>query len=174
MRALAAFLAILACVSCERETRPFRDLPVANARTQTPTLTTLTAGTPLPSSALPSPFKENAWGLGEGKRLYSAYNCVGCHAHGGGAIGPPLMDSEWIYGSSPENIFHTIVEGRPNGMPAFRNRIPDQQVWQIVAYVESMSGQAPLDAAPGRDDHMQTRPPESLTPYQGQTQTGHK
>ena len=35
----------------------------------------------------------------------------------------------------------TIVEGRPNGMPSFGGRIPDEQVWQLVAYVRSMSGQ---------------------------------
>jgi len=45
------------------------------------------------------------------------------------------MDDEWIYGFEPVNIFATIVEGRPNGMPSFRNRIPDYQVWQLVAYV---------------------------------------
>ena len=58
-------------------------------------------------------------------------------------MGPPLMDDEWIYGSEPENIFATIVEGRPNGMPSFRGRIPDYQVWQLVAYVRSMSGLCP-------------------------------
>ena len=37
----------------------------------------------------------------QGKRLFSWYNCIGCHANGGGGIGPPLMDDEWIYGSRP-------------------------------------------------------------------------
>ena len=32
--------------------------------------------------------------MGEGKRLFAAYNCNGCHAQGGGGIGPPLMDSK--------------------------------------------------------------------------------
>ncbi len=42
----------------------------------------------------------------------------------------------------PENIYATIINGRPNGMPAFGGKIPPQQVWQIVAYVQ-------LDVRPG-------------------------
>ena len=67
-------------------------------------------------------------------------NCTGCHAHGGGAIGPPLMDDSWIYGSHPDQIFATIVEGRPNGMPSFRGKLPDYEIWQLAAYVRSLSG----------------------------------
>ena len=69
-------------------------------------------------------------------------------------MGPPLMDDIWIYGSDPASVFATIVEGRPNGMPAWRGRIPNYQVWRLVAYVRSMSGLASKDASPARDDHM--------------------
>jgi cytochrome c oxidase cbb3-type subunit III len=168
----AAMLVSLA--ACERESRPFRDLPVASARSQTETQTPLYAGPPPAERQSISPYQENAWGIGEGKRLYTAYNCIGCHGHGGGGIGPPLMDAEWIYGFDPANIYYTIVEGRPNGMPSFRNKIPDAQVWQLVAYVQSMSGQTPIDASPGRGDHMRPHLPEVITPYQGRRQTGHK
>ena len=92
--------------------------------------------------------------LREGKRLYNAYNCVGCHAQGGGAIGPALMDSIWIYGSQPQQIYSDIVQGRPNGMPSFGGKLPDYQVWELVAYVRSMSGQLPSDVAPSRSDQM--------------------
>ena len=90
-------------------------------------------------------------------------NCVGCHFHGGGGIGPPLMDEKWIYGSDPLQIFSTIVEGRPNGMPSFRGKLNDDQVWKIAAYVRSLSGQVRKDVAPGRDDDMSGPPPESST-----------
>jgi cytochrome c oxidase cbb3-type subunit 3 len=91
-------------------------------------------------------------------------NCSGCHFQGGGGIGPPLMDSEWIYGSEPENIFETIVEGRPNGMPSFRGKLGNDQIWQLVAYVRSMSGLLPKDVASGRNDDMQVRSQEQSTP----------
>lgn len=74
-----------------------------------------------------------------GQQLYAAMNCVGCHANGGGGMGPPLIDDTWIYGSSIEHIVSSIREGRPNGMPSYRGRLPDEQIWQIAAYVRSMS-----------------------------------
>jgi cytochrome c oxidase cbb3-type subunit 3 len=59
--------------------------------------------------------------VSEGQRLYQEFNCVECHAHGGGGIGPALIDEEWIYGSSSPQIVATLIQGRPNGMPSFRN-----------------------------------------------------
>jgi len=171
VRVLAAALC-LACIGCERESRPFTSLPSAAA--QKTVGTDLFAGPVAPPRADTSPFQENAWGVSEGKRLFSYYNCVGCHAHGGGGMGPALMDDKWIYGRQASNIFETIVAGRPNGMPSFRNKIPDYQVWQLVAYVQSMSGQTPIDASPGRSDRMRPHLPEVITPYQGRRQTGHK
>jgi cytochrome c oxidase cbb3-type subunit 3 len=102
--------------------------------------------------------------VSEGKRLYNQMNCSGCHFQGGGGIGPPLMDAEWIYGSAPQNIFETIVEGRPNGMPAFHGKLGNDQVWQLVAYVRSMSGLLVKDVASGRNDDMQVRSQEQSTP----------
>jgi cytochrome c oxidase cbb3-type subunit III len=167
---LAFSLAVAA--GCEREVRPFQELPVASARVQKPMASQLFAGPEAPPTPQNSPYQENAWGISEGKRLYENFNCVGCHSHGGGGMGPPLMDDKWIYGSHPANIFETIVAGRPNGMPSFRNKIPDAQVWQIVAYVQSMSGQAPLAALPGRSDHLAAGTPESQRPAERPVQTG--
>ena len=88
-------------------------------------------------------------------------------------MGPPLMDDKWIYGSDPSQIFATIVEGRPNGMPSWRGRIPNYEVWRLVAYVRSLSGQVSKDASPGRDDHLFGRESEQrldeLTPVTGST-----
>jgi cytochrome c oxidase cbb3-type subunit 3 len=164
--------AVLVATACEREVRPFQDLAVASARSQRPMGTTLHAGAQPPQTPENSPFQENAYGISEGKRIYEQVNCVGCHAHGGGGMGPPLMDDEWIYGSHPANIFETIVEGRPNGMPSWRNKLTDTQVWQLVAYVQSMSGQAPIDALPSRSDHMRYSTPESARSAETPIQTG--
>jgi cytochrome c oxidase cbb3-type subunit 3 len=106
-------------------------------------------------------YEENAFALSEGKRLFSSFNCSGCHANGGGGMGPPLLDDKWSYGHEPEQVFATIVEGRPNGMPSFGGRIPTYQIWQLAAYVRSISGLVPKDAAPGRNDDMKGKPPEA-------------
>jgi len=139
-------------VSCKREKRQFEPPP---ALTSVPVvMSDLQPGAPAPQVATRNPLEENATALSDGKRLFSQYNCTGCHANGGGAIGPPLMDEKWIYGSDPANIYSTIVEGRPNGMPSFRNKISDYQVWELSAYVRSLSGQVRKDVAPGRSDDM--------------------
>ena len=65
----------------------------------------------------------------------------------------------WIYGSQPQNIHDTIIQGRPNGMPSFRNRIPEYQAWEIVAYVRSLSGLLPTEVAPARQHELE---PEAL------------
>ena len=75
------------------------------------------------------------------------------------------------YGDKPENIYSTIIEGRPNGMPSFRAKIPDDQVWQLVAYVRSMSGQLRKDVAPTRNDDMNARRSEQRTVRETPKQT---
>jgi cytochrome c oxidase cbb3-type subunit III len=170
---LSVFVVLVAALAgCEREIRPFQDVSAASARSQKPVLDPISPGGQHPPDADYSPFQHNAWGMAEGKRLFDAYNCSGCHAHGGGGMGPPLMDEKWIYGSRPANIFETIVEGRPNGMPSFRNKIPDSQVWQLVAYVQAMSGQAPIDVLPSRSDHMRYSTPENARRAETPVQTG--
>lgn len=146
--------------ACERESRKFRQLPAVGARPTGVRVSSLQPGKASPTDIVKSPYQDSAWAVSEGKRYFEAYNCVGCHARGGGGMGPALMDAEWIYGGDPRQIFSTIVEGRPNGMPSFGGKIPEQQVWMLVAYVQSLSGQLPKDVAPGRSDHMAVAPQE--------------
>ena len=82
------------------------------------------------------------------------------------------MDARWIYGSDPSQIFSTIVQGRPNGMPSFRNKLNDDQVWKITAYVRSLSGQVQKDVAPSRSDDMSGPPPETSTERKPPVPTG--
>ena len=149
-----AALVAVACAAalvagCERETRGFEG-PAAGARVGS-------SGTP----SMRVNYDDNAFAIGQGKRLFDWYNCSGCHSHGGGGMGPALMDDVWIYGSDPDTIYQTITQGRPNGMPSFGNRIPEDQIWQLVSYVRSMSGLTPKNASPSRNDTMQDKPAEN-------------
>jgi cytochrome c oxidase cbb3-type subunit 3 len=153
--------------SCSREDRILRQPPSANDILNTVQISGLNPG----ANSIPTPpssnmYEESAYAVSEGQKLFEEYNCVGCHAHGGGGIGPALMDRNWIYGSEPGNIFATIMQGRPNGMPSFRNRIPQYQAWEIVAYVRSLSGLLPKGVSPSRTDQMNIKPSESSTPMQ--------
>jgi cytochrome c oxidase cbb3-type subunit III len=161
---LAVMVLLLTAWSCEREERDYRPEAEPAQDTSQVTVSGLRAGGGQPASPGYPEYTENAYHVAEGKRLFQAFNCNGCHAHGGGGMGPPLMDAIWIYGSEPENIHATIVEGRPNGMPSFRNRIPDQQVWELAAYVRSMAGLLRKDVAGGRSDDLYPGPPEQSRP----------
>lgn len=152
---LLGICALLA--ACEREERRFRELPPATAPASREALSELQPGPVIPDADVRDPYAANAQGLSDGQRLYEWMNCVGCHFHGGGGIGPPLMDEKWIYGGDPENIFATIVEGRPNGMPSYRGKLTEDQVWKIVSYVRSMSAMTTQAAMPGRPDHMSAK-----------------
>jgi cytochrome c oxidase cbb3-type subunit 3 len=164
----------LAGTACERETRRYQEVPVTSTRVVGVPQTSLQPGGASPAKAVLSPYQENAYGQAEGKRLYAAFNCNGCHMNGGGGIGPALTDDKWIYGAGPEQIYSSIIEGRANGMPAFGARVPSQQVWQLVAYVQSLSGQVPQDSAPGRNESMSVGKPELRIERVVPQQTGHR
>jgi cytochrome c oxidase cbb3-type subunit 3 len=148
--------------ACKREERKFQQ-PPPNFKSYDLTMSDIRPGVPGPQPPVRNPAEERAFDVSEGKRLFTQYNCSGCHFNGGGGIGPALMDAQWIYGEKPENVYSTIIEGRPNGMPSFRHKIPDNQVWQIAAYVRSMSGQLRKDIAPTRNDDMNSRRSEQRT-----------
>lgn len=98
-------------------------------------------GEPVPTTGATraAQVENNPDAIAAGKGLYAAFNCSGCHAGGGGGFGPALSDTQWLYGGSVENIVATLYEGRPRGMPAWRGKIPDEQMWQLAAYVKSLS-----------------------------------
>ena len=174
-RAVLAVALLGAVAACEREDRRFKELPAAANRETGVRVSSLEPGMAQQQAEVKSPYQENAWGIGEGKRLYSAYNCAACHGvNGGGAIGPPLMDDKWIYGAKPDQIYATISQGRPDGMPSFGGHLPTQQIWQLVAYVQAMSGQVKATTAPGRNDDQMGALPESRQNPQVPIQTGHR
>ena len=153
-----AIVSAITSAACERERRDFDPPTPMSAPPLDVDGAAYSVRAPPPASAT---YTDDAWAANEGSRLYRWYNCVGCHAHGGGGFGPPLMDAPWRYGSAPKDVYSSIAEGRPNGMPSFRELLTAQQIWQLVAYVRSLSGQLRLDVAPGRNDEMNVRTPPS-------------
>jgi cytochrome c oxidase cbb3-type subunit III len=144
---------LLLFVACKREQRQFTQ-PPSTFKSYDVTMSDIHPGSPGLPLPVQNPSDQRAFDTNEGKRLFTQYNCSGCHFNGGGGIGPPLMDEKWIYGENPENIYSTIVEGRPNGMPSFRKKIPDYQVWELAAYVKTLSSQLRKDIEPGRSDDL--------------------
>ncbi len=97
--------------------------------------------------AIKNPYENDPVARQDGRRLFLEMNCYGCHGgHAGGGMGPSLRDPAWIYGKAPQEVFSSIAEGRANGMPAWGTKLSDDQIWKLVAYVESL--ETPDEADP--------------------------
>jgi cytochrome c oxidase cbb3-type subunit 3 len=170
-RVLVCCAVTLALSACEREARRFDEPAAKSAPAESVRLSPLQPGGATPAPQTRNRAEDNAYAVSQGQRLFTAFNCVGCHAHGGGSIGPALMDDKWIYGHEPQNVYASIVQGRPNGMPSFAGKIPEAQVWQIVAYVRSMAGYLGSATAPSRTDSISAAGPEATRDPQTPRQT---
>jgi len=95
----------------------------------------VTSQPPLPQN----PLGNNEVARTEGRRLFNQFNCSGCHGgHAGGGMGPSLRDNVWLYGGKDAQIYASIAQGRGKGMPTWGAKIPEQEIWQLVAYIKSM------------------------------------
>jgi cytochrome c551/c552 len=102
----------------------------------------LPAGFPLQVKPLPieNPYEGGKRAIASGGQLFVAYNCLDCHgADGSGAMGPSFQDGRWHFGGSSGDVFESIYQGRPEGMPAWGGRISNEQIWMLTAYVRSLS-----------------------------------
>ena len=102
----------------------------------------LPAGFPLSIKpvAVKNPYEGDKKAISTGAQLFIAYNCLDCHgADGSGAMGPSFQDGRWHFGGSPGEVFESIYQGRPDGMPAWGGRISNDQIWMLTAYVRSLS-----------------------------------
>jgi cytochrome c oxidase cbb3-type subunit 3 len=92
-----------------------------------------------PAGTMENPYRGNKQAAEEGGKLFSAFNCDGCHAGGAaGAAGPSLSDGRWRYGGTDGEIYYSIFYGRPRGMPAWGGTLPTEAIWRLVAYLKSI------------------------------------
>jgi len=98
------------------------------------------------SVAIPE-LAQNDEAMATAGRLF-ANNCSTCHGSAGrGARGyPNLADDAWQWGGDPEDIRHTLLNGRQAVMPAFSAQLDDSEIQATAAYVYSLNGRdAPED-----------------------------
>ena len=88
---------------------------------------------------LANPYEGDARAIADGAKLYISYNCVDCHgADGGGAMAPAFVDGRWHFGGSPAQVYESIAQGRPDGMPAWGGLLDQHSIWRLVSYVRSL------------------------------------
>jgi cytochrome c oxidase cbb3-type subunit 3 len=119
-----------------------------------------------------NPLKNDPDAVQRGMKDFDAFNCSGCHAaNAGGGMGPSLSNNLWIYRSSPANIYLSIVQGRSAGMPAFGAMLPDRTVWELVAYIQSISEKPGSEFGTTTSANPERRPIEQVPAGQIQTAT---
>jgi len=148
---------LLAASGCDREARDPRGTPLPEGA---PVLAAVLD--PAREDPRAHDYMDNAYQVSQGQTYYHWMNCSGCHANGGGGMGPALMDNEWRYGSSMESIVDTITRGRPGGMPSFAGKMTSQQIWQVAAYVRTLSAHDRQDVRAGRAESINTGEPPAL------------
>ncbi|QPM91113.1 cytochrome-c oxidase, cbb3-type subunit III [Pseudooceanicola algae] len=97
----------------------------------------------------------NQYAVSAGGAVFKTW-CAQCHGSGAaGAVGyPNLLDDEWLWGGSVEEIYQTVAHGirnetdpdaRYSQMPAFGtdDLLENDQIDAVVNYVMSLSGEAP-------------------------------
>ena len=139
-RFLSTVFCGLLLTSCQREQRSVSEIPAAGAPVEAVRLSALEPGAPTPGPATGTEYTETAYAISQGRQLYARFNCVGCHApNGGGGMGPSLSEGNFKFGSDPARLFLVISHGAPEGMPSWGSVLPEQAIWDLVAYVESIS-----------------------------------
>ncbi len=92
-----------------------------------------------------NPYRGDAAAIAAGEQVYLT-TCVACHKpDGSGLVGPSLVDPYWKYGDADADLFETVSEGRPAGMPPWGSQLGNEKIWQVLAYIETL----PKSEAPG-------------------------
>jgi cytochrome c oxidase cbb3-type subunit 3 len=112
-----------------------------------------------PLAALPvADLVNNAQAMSTAHNLFQQ-NCAQCHgSDGGGAVGfPNLRNADWQWGSDADTVVATIAGGRVAAMPPWAAVIGEPGVDEVVAYVQTLSGQqADATKAAAGQVHFQT------------------
>lgn len=100
------------------------------------------------ANTIRNPYEGNPAAVREGRDLYWQMNCADCHGYDlKGGMGPNLRDTYWRYGGAPADLYKTLWEGRPKGMPAWGRALTPDQIWKLVAYIQSYGGTFPPSQA---------------------------
>src|SRR5947207_3272517 len=84
----------------------------------------------------------------EAGRALFANGCAACHgADGRGGRGPNLREKIFWHPVDDETLYKAIQKGFSGGMPPAN--LPEEQMWQVVAFVRSLTAPAMENVTPG-------------------------
>src|SRR5262245_7290762 len=95
---------------------------------------------PPQSDTVVNPLAGNPAAIQAGTRLFNDF-CADCH--GGGGVGnnkgPALNTGTFKHGGDDAGLFRTIKNGSPGTEMDANANVPDNQIWQLVAYIRSLA-----------------------------------
>ncbi|MBE0452874.1 cytochrome-c oxidase, cbb3-type subunit III [Roseovarius autotrophicus] len=107
---------------------------------------------------VPGDAELNNYAVAAGGAVFRTW-CAQCHGSGAAGVQaggyPNLLDNDWLWGGSLEDIHTTIAHGirnetdpdaRWSQMPAFGDMLDNREIDQVVNYVMALSGE-PKDAS---------------------------
>ncbi|MGE0132208.1 MAG: cytochrome c [Blastocatellales bacterium] len=109
---------------------------------------------------LKNPEPSNAESIEAGKKLYQRF-CASCHGpqgKGDGSLalagGTPsdLTDDTWDFGSTDGEIFIAIRDGVSADMLAYKEKLNEKQIWQVVNYIRSIGPKPAKPVKPVKED----------------------
>ncbi|MEO6724960.1 MAG: cytochrome c [Blastocatellia bacterium] len=95
---------------------------------------------------LKNPEANSAESIEVGKASYKRH-CASCHGPNGkgdggmalsGGTPSDLTDDTWDYGSTDGEIFVAIRDGVSSDMLAYKEKLNEKQIWQIVNFIRSI------------------------------------
>jgi cbb3-type cytochrome c oxidase subunit III len=95
---------------------------------------------------LKNPEAKTEESIASGKKLYQLH-CASCHGPNGkgdgslalaGGTPSDLTDDKWDYGSTEGEIFVVIRDGVSSDMLAYKEKLSEKQIWQIVNFIRSI------------------------------------
>lgn len=96
----------------------------------------------------------DASSISQGRSVYTTY-CQTCHMEGGkGGIGPNLTDKNWIYDGDIKGVFSTITNGAQNGMVAWKELLPANEIQAVASYILQLEYVAPPVGKAPQGDHI--------------------
>lgn len=118
------------------------DMSATDKLLQTPWVKNI-PGTTASAPPMENPMKSIGGSVERGMKYYIGFNCAGCHGpNGGGAMGPSLSNKNLFrFGRQAAQHYLVISHGGPTGMPAWGDVLPHDAIWDIVAYIHSISQQ---------------------------------
>ncbi len=116
--------------------------PVAATEAATAADVPSTAAEPAAASSPVAAYLEDPAAITAGRRMFRAV-CTGyCHSTTPGVTkdAPNLFDCDSDHGDTDADLYRVITQGVPDTeMLPFEGKIPEDTIWQVIAYVRSNS-----------------------------------